>query len=291
LRQDAGHEGLICCAFIVAALSCIGAGMLRLISTLIVTLVPTTALAAATAWQDIAPGARARMVSSDIVDHGWTTIGLEIEMPSDTVTYWRVPGEAGIATELDFSGTTGMKNPLVDWPYPQIDTSNGIREYVYRGHLVLPVRFAVDAESATLGTSVTMGVCSDVCVPARAKFVLPIVFGKKDRQHALRLEMAEAEVPIRWDGEQEPFGPVGWSAAGITLGAIDPSIDPNSIIADVGDPALLFGAPQKSPDKNLWTLPVLGGAGTKGLEGRPVQLTFTTPEGPYWVSSVIGAAK
>ena len=63
------------------------------------------------------------------------------------------------------------------------------------------------------------------------------------------------------------------------------------VIADVGDPAILFETPQKSPDRNLWTLKPLGGAAKKGLEGSSVQLTFLTPDGPYAVTREIAPSQ
>jgi len=71
----------------------------------------------------------------------------------------------------------------------------------------------------------------------------------------------------------------------------DASIDPESVIADVGDPAILFETPQKSPDRDLWTLKPLGGAAKKGLEGSSVQLTFLTPDGPYAVTREIAPSQ
>jgi len=80
------------------------------------------------------------------------------------------------------------------------------------------------------------------------------------------------------------------TARGIELDGLDHSIDPSSLIVDVGDPAILFETPQKSPDGNLWTAKLLGGAATTGLEGRGIQLTFMTPSGPYTVDGRIAAS-
>jgi hypothetical protein len=81
------------------------------------------------------------------------------------------------------------------------------------------------------------------------------------------------------------------TADGIRVADPAPAVDPASIIADLGDPALLFDTPQKSPDGRSLTLKLLDEAGAKGLEGRSVQLTFMTAEGPYVVTRQIGAAQ
>jgi len=266
------------------------AAMLKLIPLLFVTFAATPALAAATPWQDLAPGVRARVISADTLSVGTTVAGLEIDMPRTTKTYWRVPGETGIPTQFDFSQSAGLSAPAIDWPYPEIDRSQGYLDYVYHGPLVVPIRFAAAGPAATLDVSIMLGVCSDICVPAQAKFTLPISFGKADPAQSIRLDQAEAKTPIPWDKATDPVGAVSVTADGLAVASPDPSIDPNSLIADVGDPAILFETPQKSPDGTLWTLKLLGGAAAKGLEGRAVQLTFMTPAGPYAVSRLIAAA-
>jgi len=264
--------------------------MLRLAPLLFVTLAANPALAGETPWQDIAPGVKARLISADKLSDGTTLVGLQIDMPASTKTYWRIPGETGIPAEFDFSGSTGLTSPTIDWPYPQIDRSQGYLDYVYYGPVVIPVRFTSGDAGGTIAATITLGVCSDICVPAQAKFTLPVTFAKPDVGQSIRLDQAEAQTPIAWDKPTPAFGAITSTAEGIAIATPDPSIDPNSLIADVGDPAILFETPQKSPDGNLWTAKLLGGAATTGLEGRGIQLTFMTPSGPYTVDGRIAAS-
>ena len=255
-----------------------------------VTFAVSPALGAATPWQDIAPGVKARMISDDAIGLGKTKVGLELDMPEGTKTYWRIPGETGIPAQFDFAGSVGLADPLVEWPYPEIDETGGYRDYVFHGHLVLPMRFAASGPEATLNAAIMLGVCSDICVPAQIKFTLPITFGKQDPAQSLRLQMAETALPTAWDQPQEPFGAITAAPGGLAIGGIDMAIDPASVIADIGDPAVLFSAPQKSPDGTSWLLNLLGEAGADGLAGRTVQLTFMTRLGPYVVTRPIAAS-
>ena len=264
--------------------------MLKPLAIVLVTFAVSPALAGATPWQDIAPGVKARLISSDTVTNGMTLAGFELDMPQSTKTYWRVPGEAGIPTQFDFAGSVGIGDPAVEWPYPEIDRSQGYLDYVYHGHVVLPIALTPAAgDSATLNVAITLGVCSEICVPAQAKFSLPLSFAKPDAGQSVRLTQAEAQIPVAWDQPGNPVGAVTATADGISVTNPDAAIDPASVIADVGDPAILFETPQKSPDGTLWTLKLLGGAAGKGLEGRPVQLTFMTATGPYMVTREIAA--
>lgn len=263
--------------------------MLRTPAILVVTLLASPAFAGATPWQDLAPGTKGRLISSDTIVNGKSLVGLELDMPADTKTYWRIPGEAGIPPELDFAGSTGLSGTRALWPYPEIDTSAGVLDYVYHGHIVLPVEITAGA-GATIDATAMLGICSDICVPAQAKFTLPLG-ASPDAEQALRLDQAVATVPVPWDQSSPPFGPITAVPHGLEVASIDPAIDPASIIVDVGDPSQLFAAPQKSPDGTAWLLKRLGDSGAQGLEGRTVELTFQTRSGPYAASQQIAAAR
>lgn len=264
---------------------------MRLPLFICMTLAATPALAGATAWQELAPGVRARLISADVVEDGKAKAGLELDLPADTNIYWRIPGETGIPTDIDFAGSTGLGQPAVAWPYPEINREGGYLDYIYRGPIVLPIELTPSGDNATLAVRASMGVCSDMCVPARASFVLPISFGKADPGQSIRLDQAEASVPVAWDKPGAPVGAVTATVDGLVLENLDPSIDATSLIADVGDPAILFQTPQKSPDSALWTLRLLSRAGAGTLEGRAVRLTFDTSSGPYTVTRQIAGQR
>jgi DsbC/DsbD-like thiol-disulfide interchange protein len=266
--------------------------MIKAATFLLVTLFAAPALAGATDWQEVAPGVKLRLITSDKLDDGVTLAGLELDMPETTNTYWRIPGETGIPTELDFAASTGVSDPWMHWPYPQIDRSRGYLDYVYFGPTVLPFEVSADEAGAILDIGVVMGICSEICVPVTAKFTLPLNFATPDTAQSIRLDQAMAEAPILWDQPGHAFATVEAGLDGsLHLYGADPSIDPASVIADLDDPSILFETPQKSPDRDLWTLKPLGGAGKKGLEGSSVQLTFQTPNGPYEVTRTVAPSQ
>jgi DsbC/DsbD-like thiol-disulfide interchange protein len=255
--------------------------------------VATPAFAAATAWQDVAPGVRLRLVSSDILaPDGTTLVGLEADMPATTKTYWRIPGETGIPTELDFSATQAVTASRVLWPYPVIDTATGYVDYAYFGPTVLPVELTLAPGATELTASVVMGVCAEVCVPVTATFRLPLDFSKPDSAQKLRLRQAVAAAPLPWTAPHEAVGAVHFdkAAAHLVVALSDPGIDPMSVIADLGPAGQLFGAPQKGPEAGLVVFPLLGGKGAADLNGQRVTLTFMTPDGPFAIEREIAAA-
>lgn len=250
------------------------------------------ASAGETDWQELSSGVRMRLISSDVVGpDDKTLLGLELDMPQTTKTYWKVPGEAGIAAELDLAGSAGLEGAAIRWPYPTIDQSAGVTDFVYFGPVVLPIEFAVTGRPALAKVSVTLGICSQLCLPAQAAFSLPFSFDAPDRGQGLRLAQAMAQVPVAWAGSAPAFSAVTWTEDGKALAILptDPAIDPASIIADGTALGALFGAPQKSPESPVIILPVLGN-GVGSAEAQPegqakVELNFLTPDGAFWVST------
>src|SRR5689334_5416267 len=114
--------------------------MIRRLLLLISTFAASPAFAGATAWQEVTAGASVRLISSDRLDGDTTLAGLEIRLPPATNTYWRIPGDSGIPTTLDMSGSTGIGSAEVLWPFPLIEENGGYRDFVYRDALVLPIR-------------------------------------------------------------------------------------------------------------------------------------------------------
>lgn len=250
-------------------------------------LAATPAAAAATDWQELEPGTRVRLIASEVLrPDGTTLVGLELDMPASTKTYWRVPGETGIPAEFDLTGSAGVTSHGVLWPHPQIDTATGYTDFVYYGPTVLPLELVVAGGQPLLHVAVTLGVCSDVCMPVAADFELPLDFATPDLGQDLRLAQAVAEVPLDWSGPQPPLGEVFYDQpAGTLLVPLDnPQVDPLSLIADAGPGGPLFGAPQKSPDGRLVRLPLLGDEGEGSLVGRSIRLTFMTSMGPFGIS-------
>ena len=271
--------------------------MLKILPFVVLTLLASPALAGTSVWQDIAPGVKARLISADVIDSYDNTLlaGLELDMPKTTRTYWRIPGETGIPAQFDFSASGGLdSNPQIIWPYPEIDHTGGYTDYIYRGHFVLPMKFKVTGQGpALLSADATLGICSDVCVPAMAKFTLPVAFGQADGVSANALLLAIQKSPAVWNQPSHPFGAISARPDGLLIDSVDPSVDPDSIIADVNDPSILFGVPQKGPEKGQYFINLLGKAGAGELAGRSVQLTFTASSlhFPYAVTRPILPAR
>ena len=87
-------------------------------------------------------------------------------------TYWRTPGPAGIPPFFDWGGSTNIANVEILWPTPHVFETYGLTSIGYKGHITLPVRITPSDPSAPVNVELKMefGVCSDICVPADARF-------------------------------------------------------------------------------------------------------------------------
>ena len=251
------------------------------------------ASAGETPWQEVAPGVKLRLISTgQIKADGTTLVGIEIDMPQTSKTYWRIPGDTGLPTQLDFAGSSGITDHEILWPYPTRDEKADYLDYVYFGPTVLPVRLTV-TPGADAEINAVLGVCSDICIPAQAEFSLPLTDGKPDRANGLRIRQALALAPMPWEGDPQALGDVGYDAASkmLSVQVSDPQVDPASIIAATQSGNPLFGTPQKSPEPNLVLIPVLGKSDEIDLENQDVQLTFMTGMGAFEVTRPVRAAR
>lgn len=250
-------------------------------------------MAAETPWQAVAPDVSVRLISSgQVTALGKALVALEIDMPETTKTYWRIPGESGLPADLDFSASSGVEGYQILWPYPLRETKSGLLDYVYYGHTILPIELDLSAPQGIIDVVATLGICSEICVPAQLRLNLPLSSDTQDAPNNLRIRQALAEVPIDWTETEQPLGAVSLlpGAAAIAISDVNGMVDPASLIAATPDGEPLFGAPQKSPHSDLVVLPILSKSDNSALDGMDVEVTFMTDMGAYMVSRTIRAS-
>lgn len=138
----------------------------RVLCALVLTLLPTQILASEENHisLEVLPGWR----NSD----GTHQAGLKLSMETGWVTYWRVPGEAGIPPRFSFSGSQNIRAASFSWPLPLVETKYDLKSYVYRDEVVIPLTLQlVDGDaSAHLEGALEVGVCEEICIPVKFRF-------------------------------------------------------------------------------------------------------------------------
>ena len=66
-------------------------------------------------------------------------IGLRIRLAPGWHTYWRNPGDAGVAPELDLALPRGATAGPIGWPAPQRLAEGPLMTYAYTGEVLLPL--------------------------------------------------------------------------------------------------------------------------------------------------------
>ena len=81
-------------------------------------------------------------------------------------TYWRNPGEYGIAPTFDWRKSTNIREIKVSWPTPKLFDQNGVSVLGYDKTLILPIEIVRkdSSQPVTLNMEVSFGICSDICV-------------------------------------------------------------------------------------------------------------------------------
>jgi DsbC/DsbD-like thiol-disulfide interchange protein len=155
------------------------------------------AAAPATAQFLTAAPAEATLVEGFEDASGDRIAGLALALDPGWKTYWRAPGEAGIPPTLDWSGSENLASAEPLWPAPHVFDSFGIATIGYDGDVTIPLKIEADDPSKPVRLRLVMdyGVCSDICVPARAELSLDIAPGAPERARAA-LETALAQRPL-----------------------------------------------------------------------------------------------
>jgi DsbC/DsbD-like thiol-disulfide interchange protein len=178
---------------------------------LLAALAASPALAAFDSAWSISAKSRARLVADE------RGAGFEIALSPGAITYWRDPGEAGVAPAFDFRASENLAKAEVDFPAPErIPEPDGSTAFGYREGVILPIRVtpADPAKPVRLKAKVDYAVCEKLCLPAHASAEVTLD-GKGASPYAADLARARALVPAKVEAAElgavvSVTGPKSW---------------------------------------------------------------------------------
>ena len=138
------------------------------------------AWAAATQWVGDARASVRLVTALDAVGpDGRVGAGLQFRLKPGWHTYWRSPGDAGIAPRLDWSGSHNLAAAEIAWPPPSRHVASGLHSNVYDHDVTLPLSLssARPGEPMRLRASVDFAGCADICIPYHADLSLDVPAG------------------------------------------------------------------------------------------------------------------
>lgn len=133
------------------------------------------------------------------IREGWTTArgtrmaALHLRLAPGWMTYWRHPGEAGVAPRFDWSASQNLGDVRTHWPQPVVFEQGGFRTIGYEGELVLPLEVtpARAGRPVVLEGTLQIGVCDEICIPVELSVAAVLRGdGAHDRRIAAALETA-----------------------------------------------------------------------------------------------------
>ena len=136
-------------------------------------LFPLLATASTGPWSSEGP-VKARLVSSQgsLEYQAELLIGLQLRLQPGWKTYWRTPGAAGAAPELELNHPALEPDPVWSWPAPQRFNLFGLQSYGYSEEIVFPIRYRLNSSPGELQLQGRAHVyaCNEVCLP----LVIPV---------------------------------------------------------------------------------------------------------------------
>lgn len=139
-------------------------------------------------------------------------VALRLRMEKDWHTYWSNPGDAGMATSIEWKLPEGYTAGEIEWPYPEMMGEAPEVSYGYSDEILLPVTITPPPglpamPDVTLSAKASWLVCKEVCIP-----------GSADLHLALPVDDAAPVADPRWSSlfdaihARLPRPLVGWSA-------------------------------------------------------------------------------
>ncbi len=127
-------------------------------------------------------------------------LGLAITHQPHWHSYWKNPGDSGMATTLRWTLPEGVTAGEIEWPTPQRLPVGPLINYGYEGELLLPVALAWPPTFTAGAIDVKLRaewlVCKDVCIPQSGEFALRVPVGPTaPLAHAAAFERARGARP------------------------------------------------------------------------------------------------
>ncbi|HJS87049.1 MAG TPA: protein-disulfide reductase DsbD domain-containing protein, partial [Acetobacteraceae bacterium] len=126
-------------------------------------------------------------------------VGLQLRLSPGWHTYWRTPGDAGVAPAIEWKGSENLAGAEVDWPAPRrLPSLGGLETVGYEDEVVLPiaVRLAHAGAALHLHAEVDYASCRDICIPYHASLDLALPPGiARPGPEAPLLAVAHARAP------------------------------------------------------------------------------------------------
>ncbi|ABV38154.1 putative suppressor for copper-sensitivity B precursor [Shewanella sediminis HAW-EB3] len=141
---------------------------------------------------------------------------LEVKLEDDWKTYWRSPGEGGIAPGIKWDKSTNLKSVDWSWPVPEHFSLMGLQTWGYKHHVSFPLLLTVNDSDdvAQLRGKVTLSSCTTICVLTDYEVSLDVIPSelRADSEAMFTYNKAVSKVPQKVENGVDSPILIGWDS-------------------------------------------------------------------------------
>ena len=138
-------------------------------------------------------------------------LGLLLQHQAGWHTYWKNPGDSGLATELRWTLPEGLQAGPIQWPTPRKIAIGRLANFGYEGQVLLPVRITMaphfrsppGSSDIAVHLSASWLVCKTECIPQEGDFDLRIPIQGSTAVGAQWFDAAHSAAPVPIAGTLE----------------------------------------------------------------------------------------
>src|SRR5665213_3539136 len=143
------------------------------------------------------------LLSADTAKPGDTIwAGVDLKMETGWHTYWKNPGDAGMATEIKWQLPPGISAGEIQWPLPEKFPPIEVTTYGYENEVMLLVPLKIETNFSSgqidLKANVSWLECKEVCIPANAVIQATLNIGNETKTSvdSRKIDVWKQKVPI-----------------------------------------------------------------------------------------------
>ena len=138
-------------------------------------------------------------------------LGLALQHQPHWHTYWKNPGDSGLATQLQWTTPKGVVAGDIEWPLPQKIAIGSLANFGYENSVLLPVAFTLNQDFQTqpgqsemeIGLQANWLVCKQECIPQEGRFVLKLPLKGATAMHAAQFSAVKKALPSTHTGKAQ----------------------------------------------------------------------------------------
>jgi suppressor for copper-sensitivity B len=149
-------------------------------------------------------------------------LGLEVTLKDDWHTYWRMPGDSGLAPVISIDGSENVKDLQIKWPTPSRIITADMHSFGYLSHVLFPMTLIPETpgKDAVLKMKMDYMICHEICIPQTIELERTFAAREPVRsEDAPRIETAIANLPNTENSNELGIGTaiLGKDAVAVTV--------------------------------------------------------------------------